>query len=555
MFKCRKFCIIISVICLLCYLHLYITEAANNILSSNVKQNNNSNKKIIKKEKLNSNNQISIDSLLLNKKLGNLSLMNIVDTLKKNRNPFYKFEKRKDKYKLEDISNFSGVTTTLSARKNFIEYINSKYNIDGIIIKNRIYHVFEGDQNLQICSQIYQIYYQMMIFDSRIRNELQNDIFCDEDRVRLWKNSIIERYSDRFYEIYKISFFTIYNIIQSKSMLKYKSLEIEFEQEFLDYLFHKYGIVSGTTLGGDMLQFFTQKYNFKLYWKKKMRSEVKRLLQVSILKVHKIGNFTICQSVLKPGVKKSIFSMAYFAAMLTNCIIGCEKMLYQIDNKINIYAYNIKYLPLRMCISRSFNERYSLHIIGYNFIPLFFAMTSFFIYKINRDKYDDENKVGGYINTELGYFLYNFTTLCLLNIIQICSINIKLIDHFYFTFNFFPIVFYYLSNYYNSLLKKHKLLSTAGIANSFLTTYFSDNNQYEEYEQNDVSVKLLSDIESCFRDFKIDGEDKNMPMSNNKYFNKVLDVIDDICRKIFAQKQVNSENEINTSKANKQREQ
>ena len=46
-----------------------------------------------------------------------------------------------------------------------------------------------------------------------------------------------------------------------------------------------------------------------------------------------------------------------------------------------------------------------------------------------------------------------------------------------------------------------------------------------------------------------------MPMSNNKYFNKVLDVIDDICRKIFAQKQVNSENEINTSKANKQREQ
>ena len=471
MFKCRKFCIIISVICLLCYLHLYITEASNNKLSSNVKQNNNSNKKIIKKEKLNSNNQISLYSLLLNKKLGNyLSFMDNVYTLKERiRNPFYKFEKIKDAYNLEDISNFSGVTITLSAHKNFIEYINSKYNIDGIIRKNNIYHVFEGDKTLQICSQIYQFYYQMMIFDSRIRNELQKDIFGDKNRKKLWKESIIEIYSDKFYEIYKISFFTIYDIIQSKSMLKYKSLEIEFEQEFLDYLFHKYGIVSGTTLGGDMLQFFTQKYNFKLYWKKKMRSEVKRLLQVSILKVHKIGNFTICQSVLKPGVKKSIFSMAYFAAMLTNCIIGCEKMLYQIDNKINIYAYNIKYLPLRMCISRSFNERYSLHIIGYNFIPLFFAMTSFFIYKINRDKYDDENKVGGYINTELGYFLYNFTTLCLLNIIQICSINIKLIDNFYFTFNFFPIVFYYLSNYYNSLLKKHKLLSTAGIANSFLT--------------------------------------------------------------------------------------
>ena len=531
MFKCRKFCIIISVICLLCYLHLYITEASNPRLSSN----------------LDSNNQISTDSRLINKNLVNLLFMNSVNQSKKRiSNPFDKFEKIKDQYKfqLADMAHLSGVTEINSTRENFIAYINSKYNIDGIIRNNPTYRVFEEDKTLQICSKIYQIYYQMMIFDTRIRSELQNDIFSYDARKALCKESIIEKYSNSFYKIYQISFFTIYDIIQSTHRLKYKSLGIEFEQEFLDYLFRKYGIVSGTTLDDDMLHFFPEEGEFKLYWEEKMHTEVKKLLQVSVLRVHNIGNFTIWQSVLKPGVKKSIFSIAYFAAMLTNCIICREKMLYQIDNKIKIYAYNIKYLPLSMCISRSFNERYSLHIIGYNFIPLFFAMTSFFIYKINRGKYYKENKVDGYTDTELGYFLYNFTALCLLNIIQICSINIKLIDNFYFTFNFFPIVFYYLRNYYNSLLKKHKLLSTAVRAKDFSKTYFSDNKEYAEYEQNDVSEKLLSDIKNCFSDFKIDSEDENIHMSNNAYFDKVLNKIDNICSQIFEQKSANMEANI-----------
>ena len=589
MFRLRKFGIVVYVVYLFCYLHseTFAMTEHDNINYDNYDMNNDNSKydEINTNNKFHNNEETSVviwennrksdnnknyiitnlEDILIDPNLQTITLNNSFSFF----NPQLHFISRPYQYYNVDESLLLPINNNntfifhynkMSMEVKFkcleegfnteilkTEYIKSQTSLDedahiirSIGLRN---NVSKEDLNqLQNYVIFYKIYHKMMLFEKRINYSLRSIFSLDDEKneeKNIYNNNIIQQYGDKFYNIC--------NLINSKLYIAATSIKNEEERNYFLRYFAKNGIIIDSSYN---IRCFNDKEAFKTYWEERILEEFNSLLRrIDDLKVDNVFSFPILQSSLKPSIKQFLFCAAYVTSIFINCFVWCNNVLYDINDEIKICSYSSKYIfdiPLSMCVNVGISERCSVNIIGYNIIPLFFAVIACSLYVFNSNSYYTASKLYDYNvsqscdykNTELGYFLFHLAKCCILNTIQLFNINIILFDKIPFTFNLFPIMFFYFENYVCGFMRKHKLLHSelwkSEQKNICKPISYNDSKYQEntEIDLNDCRKKrLITDIEEIFNEKYLQCDTKQE--NDSEFGSRIISNILTVCGELF----------------------
>ena len=126
-----------------------------------------------------------------------------------------------------------------------------------------------------------------------------------------------------------------------------------------------------------------------------------------------------------------------------------------------------------------------------------------------------------YDNTKWGCFLNYLSNGLMLNAIQLFTINIKIINNLYFSFNFMPVVCHYLSYFFNNWLSKHKIWDNKILQQNESTKMTVHGHTITQYEE-DKSKYFENITNAIYRDTIefFDAQNEFNDLLNNQNYNK-----------------------------------